>query len=124
MADDILDIQRALVNHERAKQIATQQKLAKDIRSQIARSGQYNPESDPVYEYVEFPKWARITIDGKLIEKIVNTKSEENEFLGIKEAPAKQATVDIAALAQPEIAKAKRGRPPKAASIDLPANLE
>ena len=120
--EDILQIQRGMVALERAKQIDKQNKLAKDIRSQIARNGFYNPEADPIYEYREFPKWITCPDGRKLI---VNNKAEEAEHLGIKVEPAKTVTVDTNKLeGVTQAAPAKRGRPKKVAVAPLPPNLD
>ena len=119
--DNVLAIQRNIVALERAKQIAHQQKMKRDIRSQIARSGQYNPESDPPYVFQPYPKTVRK--DGRDI--IVKNAVEERHVLGLNDAPAKTVEVDVAGLMKdqevPVVAK-PRGRPKKIIQ-ELPPNL-
>ena len=118
--DDIIQIQRELADKYRAQQMAQQQRLKKDIRSQIAKAGHYNPDNDPVYEYREYPKY--VMVNG--VQKVANSRDEEDYFLGKEMTPPKKATVDIADLGQQqpvEVVKAKRGRPAKV--LPLPESL-
>ena len=120
--ENILEIQRDLVAMERAKAIAKADRLKKDIRSQIARNGFYNPEADPIYEYREFPKWITRPDGQKLI---VNNKAEEAEHLGIKAEPARAVTIDTNQLeGVVQTAPAKRGRPKKVVPAPLPPDLD
>ena len=124
--DDFLEIQRQLVNAERAKAMAKAAKLKKDIRSQIARAGWYNPENDPVYEYHEYPKWIDLPeLDEKGGHKrmIVQNADEEARFLGVKPKPAKSVSVDITQLQQVEPMRVKRKYTKKVVQ-PLPPNLD
>ena len=99
-----------------------QAKLKRDIRPMIARSGFYNPDSDIPSEYQHYPRWIDLP-DGKKI--VVKSEAEEHAALGIKIAPAKKVDVDITSIAQETTAiPVKRGRPPKAKPLDLPADLK
>ena len=118
--EDVIAIQRDLADKFRAQEMAKQQRLKKDVRSQIAKAGHYNPDNDPVYEFHEFPKY--VLVNG--VQKVAHTKEEEDYYLGKEMAPPKKATVDIADLGQQqtvEVAKPKRGRPAKA--LPLPESL-
>ena len=119
---DFLEIQRAIVNHERAKFLEKQKRLQKDIRSQIARSGFYNPDVDPTYEFHPFPETIKLK-NGH--EVIVYTQEEKDHLLGVKTEPPKKYDVDITNLTQEAAPVAvKRGRPPKVKPLDLPADLK
>ena len=118
--DDVLAIQRALVDRERAKQMAKANMLKRDIRGQIARSGQYNPDSDPQYVFHEYPKAVRLP-NGTTATAF--NKAEENFMIKHVDEPPKEVTVDIANLAQPEAPREKR-KYTKKASVELPANLD
>ena len=101
-----------------------QRKLAKDVRPMIARSGMYNPDSDPEYIWQPFPETIKYP-DGR--EVIVFSQDEKDAVLNRQPIEAKKVDVDVAALVneqQPAAEPAKRGRPPKAKSVELPPNLE
>ena len=119
--DNVLNIQRNIVALERAKQIAHQAKMKRDVRSQIARGGWYNPDADQPYTYQEYPKTVRK--DGR--EIIVKNAVEERRILGLNDPLPKTVEVDVAGLVKDQQTApvvAKRGRPKKVA-LDLPANL-
>lgn len=124
--ENIAAIQQQIVAGERAKQIAHQRQLAKDIRSEIARSGWYEPKNDPEYNYVPFPRWVEVWGgDGKKKDVLVQNAEEEKQVLGVKTEPAKAVTVDTNQLEKiVQAAPAKRGRPPKAKAAPLPPTLE
>lgn len=118
--ENVASIQREILAKEQAKEIARQQKLARDVRDQIAKAGHYNPANDPGYIYEPYPKW--IVHNGK--ELIVRTKEEHDQIIGRKTEPAKAVEVDISALAQHvETAKQKRKYTRKQPVV-LPQNLE
>ena len=126
-SDSVLDIQREIVSLERAKRIAEERRNAVDIRKRIARSGWYNPETDnpDTSHHTEYPKW--VYPKGAGTEgRIVQNRDEEHKVMGTTPAPAKSVAVDIADLGQQQSVPvaAKRGRPPKAKAVELPANLE
>ena len=99
-----------------------QAKLKRDIRPMIARSGFYNPENDVTSEYQHYPRWIDLPNGEKVV---VRSEDEEKTLLGITDKPAKAVDVDITNLVQPEVAiPIRRGRPPKAKSLDLPADLK
>src|ERR1017187_7478645 len=99
-----------------------QAKLKRDIRPMIARSGFYNPENDVTSEYQHYPRWIDLPNGEKVV---VRSEDEEKTLLGITDKPAKAVDVDITNLVQPEAAiPIRRGRPPKAKSLDLPADLK
>ena len=99
-----------------------QAKLKRDIRPMIARSGFYNPENDVTSEYQHYPRWIDLPNGEKVV---VRSEDEEKTLLGITDKPAKAVDVDITNLVQPEaIIPIRRGRPPKAKSLDLPADLK
>jgi len=88
----------------------------------IARSGQYNPEGDVHTEYQQYPRWIDLP-DGTKV--VVKTEDEEHAKLGTTAKPAKAVDVDIANLKQPDaVIPIRRGRPPKAKPLDLPADLK
>ena len=122
-----LEIQRELVNMERAKRLVEERQNKVDIRQRIAKSGWWDPtKDDPDTSYhTEYPKWIYPGGPGSK-GKLVDNRHEENHFMGIKEKPAKPVTVDIADLGQqqPVPVQAKRGRPPKAKAAELPANID
>ena len=97
-----------------------QGKLKKDIRPMIARSGFYNPDNDMATEYQHYPRW--VEVGGKKV--IAHNEQEENALLGVVTQPAKKVDVDIANIQQPETVQVRRGRPPKAKTLDLPADLK
>jgi hypothetical protein len=103
--------------------IEAQKKLAKDIRPMIARSGMYNPESDPEYVFQPFPETVKLP-GGR--EVIVNNQEEKDSVLGTKPLQAKAVSVDVAKLINEQQAEAPRQKRKytKRASTDLPANLE
>ena len=126
-SDNALEIQREIVNAERAKRIAEERRNKIDIRKRIARSGWYNPEGDDpdTSHHTEYPKW--VYPDGAGTDGlIVQNRDEEHKVMGTKPVPAKPVTVDIADLGQqqPVPVQARRGRPPKAKAAELPANLD
>ena len=95
----------------------------KDIRSFIARSKQYNPDLDVEYVHQEYPKYVRR--DGAIIG-VAHDADEEQKLLGVVETKAKPIAVDVAQAVTQGSQNApapKRGRPPKAKTIDLPADL-
>ena len=95
----------------------------KDIRSFIARSKQYNPDLDVEYVHQEYPKYVRR--DGAIIG-VAHNADEAAKLLGIVETKAKPVAVDVAQAVSEGSQNAptpKRGRPPKAKAIDLPADL-
>ena len=101
-----------------------QAKLKRDIRPMIARSGFYNPENDVTSEYQHYPRWIDLPNGEKVV---VRSEDEENDadFRCDPDKPAKAVDVDITNLVQPEAAiPIRRGRPPKAKSLDLPADLK
>ena len=99
-----------------------QAKLKRDIRPMIARSGFYNPENDVTSEYQHYPRWIDLPNGEKVV---VRSEDEEKTLLGITDKPAKAVDVDITNLVQPEAAiPIRRGRPPKAKPLDLPADLK
>ena len=122
--ENILNIQREIVAGERAKQIAQEQRLKKDIRGQIARNGFYNPDNDPVYQYVPFPRWVEVWDEGKKKEVLVHSEDEEAKVLGKQREPAKVATVDTNELEKIVTVVPKRGRPKKQAIEPLPPTIE
>ena len=102
--------------------LENQKKLQRDIRPMIARSGQYNPEADIPSEYQHYPRWIDLPNGTKIV---VKSEEEEQSKLGITAKPAKAVNVDIENIQQPEaIVPVRRGRPPKAKSLDLPADLK
>ena len=123
--DNILDVQRALVNHERAKRMAMMKKLEKDIRPTIARANGYNPDGDYIgTDYKPYPTWVHIKQpDGTTRSVVAQNKFEHDQLLGKKPEPAKIKTVEITEPEQAEPVKIRRGRPPKA-KVELPQNLE
>ena len=95
----------------------------KDIRSFIARSKQYNPDMDVEYVHQEYPKYVRR--DGAIIG-VAHNADEEAKLLGVVETKAKPVAVDVAQAVTEGSQNApapKRGRPPKAKPLDLPADL-
>lgn len=122
--EDVIAIQQQIVAKERAKRIAHERAMTRDIRSQMARSGWYQPDGDqPNPEYREYPKLIYLANDNRVV---VNSRAEENVLLGKTEEPAKEATVDIeqlAAIEQAEPVRQKR-KYTKRAQAPLPANLE
>ena len=122
-----LEIQRELVNMERAKRLVEERQNKVDIRQRIAKSGWWDPsKDDPDTSYhTEYPKWVYPEGAGTG-GLIVQNRDEEHKVMGTKPAPAKPVTVDIADLGQqqPVPVQAKRGRPPKAKAAELPANLD
>ena len=125
--DNVLDIQRDIVNLERAKRIAEERRNKIDIRKRIARSGWYSPENDDpdTSHHTEYPKWVYPEGAGTT-GRIVQSRDEEHKAMGTKPEPAKPVSVDIADLGKQQSVpvQAKRGRPPKAKAVELPANLE
>ena len=98
-----------------------QERLKKDIRPMIARSGQYNPENDTSSEYQHYPRWIDLP-DGKRV--VVKSEDEEKFLLGITEKPAKAVDVDITNLTQPTEVHVKRKYTKKAVPVALPADLK
>lgn len=120
--DDVISIQNQLVAKERAKRIAQENALKRDIRSQIAKGGGYNPDGDyPSTDYREFPKL--IYRDGKP-PVVVHSRKEEQELTGQKPEPAKPVTVDTNELAAVEQVSTKRKYTKRQAPAPLPQNLE
>jgi nicotinamide mononucleotide (NMN) deamidase PncC len=117
---DFLEIQRALVNHEKAKFLAKQARLQKDVRSQIARSGFYQPDNDPVYEFQPFPETVKVGDT----EIIVFSQEEKDKVLGIKAEPAKKVDVDITQLVQEQTAVPVKRKYTKRVVMALPADLK
>ena len=106
------DFQKAYLEH--------QKKLQRDIRPMIARSGFYNPDNDTPAEYQRYP--LLVKVGNKEIK--VYSEEEEKAALNIKAEPAKKVDIDIANIQQPEAVAIRRGRPPKAKPLDLPADLK
>lgn len=122
-ADDVIAIQNAIVAKERAKRIAKEQALRRDVRSVIAQGAGYNPMGDiPNPEYVEYPKM--LYVDGKQV--IVQSRAEENVLLGKEEEPAKVMEIDMSSVPAAEVVQTqkRRGRPPKQQAQSLPPNLD
>ena len=94
----------------------------KDIRDEIAHGAHYEPKDDPIYEYVEYPKY--VTLKNNDQQIIVHSKAEENAALGIKSEPAKVAMVDVAALAHVEQSAPAKRKYTKRAAAPLPATLD
>jgi hypothetical protein len=113
-------------NAFKAKYMEMQRKLQKDIRPMIAKSGFFDPDKDnDEYVYQRYPITVRDAKGNDI--GIANNEAEEKALLGVKQEPAKAVDVDVAKLVTantPEVAPARRGRPPKAKSLDLPPNLE
>ena len=90
----------------------------------IARSGMYNPDNDPEYVFQPFPETIKFP-DGR--EIIVQNQDEKDAILKRHQLKTKPVEVNVAELVteqQSAPAQARRGRPPKAKSVDLPPNLE
>ena|ERR1039458_6343552 len=117
---DVLEIQRMIVNAEKAKQLARQRQLQRDIRPMIAKSGQYNPDADVPYEYQRYP--LLVKVGDKEIK--VYSEAEEKYALGIKVEPAKKVDVDITNLVQPTEVHVKRKYTKKDVPVALPADLK
>ena len=102
--------------------LEAQKRLQKDIRPMIARSGMYNPENDPEYVFQPFPEAIKLP-NGR--EVIVNNQEEKDSVLGIKPIQAKKVEVNVAEIVKEQQAAPapRRGRPPKAKSVDLPPDL-
>ena len=99
-----------------------QEKLKHDIRPMIARSGFYDPDSNTTPEYQHYPRWIDLP-DGTKV--VVKSEDEERAKLGVTAKPAKAVDVDIANLKQTDaVIPIRRGRPPKAKPLDLPADLK
>lgn len=126
--EDFVSIQRELVARERAKEMVKQGRLKRDVRSQMSRSGWYNPEGDGLpdgWEPQLYPTWVHLKqADGSTRSVIANNKQEHDELLGRKPEAAKPATVDVAALAMPQEVKQKRKYTKRSAPAPLPQNLE
>ncbi len=95
-----------------------------DVRDMIAHGKHYNPRANVHAQtsYVEYPKFVTLK-DGR--QFIANSAAEEKKLLGIVDAPAKSASVDISTLTMPDtvpVAK-QRGRPKKVVT-PLPENLD
>ena len=120
--DDVIGIQQQLVAKERAKRIAQENALKRDIRSQIAKGGGYNPDGDyPSTDYREYPKM--IYRDGKP-PVIVKSRKEEQDLTGHQPEPAKEATVDTSLIAAVDEVRPKRKYTKRQAPAPLPQNLE
>lgn len=121
--DDVIQIQREIADKYRAEAMAKKERMKKDIRSQIARSGWYNPDNDPAYVFVEYPKYVR-DASGKELG-IARNQDEELALLGKKIEAAKAVSVDLAKIAGPQIQQpAKRKYTRKSQAAPLPAPLE
>lgn len=119
--DNAIEAQHAEVEKHK---LAHQKRLlrnTKDIRKEIAHGAHYEPEDDPPYVYRPYPKW--VTPEGGE-PVIVNSKAEHDALLGVKAEPAKKTTVDVAALAKPDVVARAKRKYTKRAPTELPANLE
>ena len=119
--DNAIAAQHAEVAKHKAAHEKRLLRNTKDIRDEIAHGAHYEPKDDPIYEYRPYPKW--VTPEGGE-PVIVNSKAEHDALLGIKVAPAKMATVDVADLAQVETVPVKRKYTKRAQPIELPPPLE
>jgi hypothetical protein len=120
--EDAIAIQQALVSRERAKQLAKLEALKRDIRSQIAKGGGYNPEGDhPSTDYREYPK---IINRPNQPAVVVHNRGEETQLLGHAHPPAKPVAVEINEIAAVEQVRVKRKYTKRQTPAPLPQNLD
>ena len=128
--DDVINIQREIVAKFQAKAEVERRRNERDMRGRIARSGFYNPENDPDYVYVKYPRYVRDETD-KTIDKngkilgIAQNEEEERILRGIPEKVAKSVEINIADLGKnvPTEVRVKRAYNKKPKPTQLPQNI-